>query len=61
MLPTTSHIENTQYIKGTNTNLQINGYLLHTKNINNYKPSTNFNKQSFIVINSYNYPAAFVP
>ena len=35
------HIKNTQYIKETNTNLQINGYLPHTRNFNDYKPSTN--------------------
>ena len=52
------HIKNTQYIKETNTNLQINGYLSHTRNFNDYKPSTNLNLQSFIVINSHNYPSS---
>ena len=46
-----------QYIKEPDTNLQINGYLLHTRNFNNYKPSTNLSQQSFIVINSHNYPS----
>ena len=52
------HIKNTQYIMETNTNLQINGYPPHTINFNDYKPSTNYGQQSFIVINSHNYPSA---